>query len=80
MTTKKRPAYRVYTVENIDEDNSFWTLIGSAFPHEDRKGMNILLKALPVDGRLVLRRYTEPKADMTTTVPVAVSEEKSEAT
>ena len=61
MSTKKRPAYRVYTVEDIDEDNSFWTLVGTAFPHEDRKGMNILLKALPIDGRLVLRRYESPK-------------------
>ena len=23
MTTKKRPAYRAYTVEDIDEENSF---------------------------------------------------------
>ena len=75
MTTKKRPAYRAYTVEDIDEDNSFWTLVGTAFPHEDRQGMNILLKALPVDGRLVLRRYTESKSDMATVVPLAMSED-----
>ena len=75
MTTKKRPAYRAYTVEDIDEDNSFWTLVGTAFPHEDRQGMNILLKALPVDGRLVLRRYTESKPDMATVVPLAMSED-----
>ena len=69
MTTKKRPAYRVYTVEDIDDENSFWTLVGSAFAHEDRKGMNVLLKALPVDGRLVLRRYTEDKPTMDKAVP-----------
>ena len=69
MTTKKRPAYRVYTVEDIDEENSFWTLVGTAFAHEDRKGMNVLLKALPVDGRLVLRRYTEDKPTMDNSVP-----------
>lgn len=62
MSSKKVPAYRAYTVEKIDEDNSFWTLIGTAFAHEDMKGFNVLLKALPIDGRLVLRRYTEQAA------------------
>ena len=80
MTTKKRPAYRVYTVEDIDEGNSFWTLVGSAFPHEDRKGMNILLKALPIDGRLVLRRYTDLKPDVATVVPLATSEDEGAET
>jgi len=78
MTSKKRPAYRVYAVDDIDETNSFWTLVGSAFPHEDRKGMNILLKALPVDGRLVLRRYNENKPDMATAVPGATAEGPAE--
>ena len=68
---KKKPMYRAYVVEDIDEDNSFWTLVGAAFAHEDHKGFNILLKALPIDGRLVLRRYTEPKPDMATVVPIA---------
>ena len=63
MKAKKKPAYRVYVVEDIDEENSFWTLIGTAFAHEDMKGMNVLLKALPVDGRLVLRRYTETSTE-----------------
>jgi hypothetical protein len=59
MATKKSPVYRAYTVERIDEDNSFWTQIGVAFAHDDMKGFNVVLKALPLDGRLVLRRYTE---------------------
>lgn len=63
MKAKKKPAYRVYTVEDIDEENSFWTLVGTAFAHDDMKGMNVLLKALPVDARLVLRRYTEQMPD-----------------
>ena len=80
MSTKKRPAYRVYTVQDIDDENSFWTLVGSAFAHEDRKGMNILLKALPVDGRLVLRRYTETRPDITEVVPHATSDDTNVAT
>ena len=67
MRAKKKPAYRVYTVEDIDEENSFWTMIGTAFAHEDMKGMNVLLKALPVDGRLVLRRYVETVPEKTST-------------
>ena len=69
MSQRKRPAYRVYTVEDIDEENSWWTIVGVAFAHEDKKGMNILLRALPTDGRLVLRRYTESTAESITQTP-----------
>jgi hypothetical protein len=31
-----------------------WTRIGAAFPHKEGLGFNIELKALPMDGRLVL--------------------------
>lgn len=39
-------------------ENAFWTKIGAAWEHEDRKGFNILLTAMPLNGRLVIR---EPK-------------------
>jgi len=29
-----------------------------AFPHEDGEGFNLLLQALPLDGKIVLRTYT----------------------
>ncbi len=56
-----KPFYRVFVVENRngEEDEDFWTQVGVAFAHKDQKGMNIVLRALPLDGRLVLRRYTE---------------------
>ncbi len=63
MPMKKKPVYRAYVVEDIDEDTNFWTLVGSAFAHEDKKGFTVLLKALPVDGKLVLRKYTETDTD-----------------
>jgi len=69
-TMKKKPMYRAYVVEDINEDDSFWTLIGSAFAHADNKGFNLLLKALPLDGRIVLRRYSETKPDVATTTVV----------
>ncbi len=60
MANSSKPAYRVYTVEDRDDaDEAFWTQIGAAFAHADKKGMNIVLRALPLDGRLVLRKYSE---------------------
>ena len=63
MFEKKKPAYKVFVVEDIDDETSYWTNIGVAFAHEDQRGMNLILKALPLDGRLVLRRYTEATGD-----------------
>ena len=66
---KKKPMYRAYVVEDLDDENSFWTDVGSVFAHEDKKGFNILLKALPLDGRLVLRRYREKTAQQSNGSP-----------
>ena len=33
--------------------------LGVAFPHEDGEGFNILLQALPIDGKLVVRTYKD---------------------
>ena len=66
MNGKKMPDYNVYTVSEREGYKDFWTQIGVAFGHGDgeMKGMNVLLSALPLDGRLVLRRYTEkPEAE-----------------
>lgn len=63
MSNRAKPAYRAYAVEDREgEAESFWTQIGAAFTHADKQGFNIVLRALPVDGRIVLRRYTEKKA------------------
>ena len=53
------PAYRVYTVVKRDGKDDFWLNVGVAFAHEDGEGLNILLQALPVDAKLVLRIYKE---------------------
>jgi hypothetical protein len=53
--------YEVYVVDDYTdktgEEKSNWTRIGSAWPHKDGKGFNAELRALPVSGKLVLRRY-----------------------
>ncbi|CAN0485356.1 unnamed protein product, partial [Phaeothamnion confervicola] len=61
----EKPSHKAYVVENRegDEDEKgFWTRIGSAWPHKDGKGLNVVLAALPANGRLVLREYTEEDA------------------
>ena len=67
-----RPSHKAYVVEDREgdannEQGGFWTRIGSAWPHKDGKGLNLVLSALPVNGRVVLREYTEDdqKADET---------------
>jgi hypothetical protein len=60
MTTQKDSSnhLNVYTVEEFDAGNGkkakTWTRIGAAFPHKEGPGFNVQLKALPLDGRLVL--------------------------
>lgn len=57
-----KPSHKVFVVEDREggdgENDAFWTRIGSAWPHKDGKGLNIVLSALPVNGRLSLREYT----------------------
>ncbi len=39
-----------------------WTRVGAAWSHKDGKGFNVTLDALPVSGKLTIRKY-EPKAN-----------------
>jgi hypothetical protein len=55
----KRPTHAVYVVDG-EGDNAFWTKVGAAWQHEDREGFSISLTALPLNGRLVVRK---PKAN-----------------
>ncbi len=59
----QQPTYQAYTVvkrqgkEGAQED--FWLNIGAAFMHQDGEGFNVVLQALPINGKIVLR---PPKA------------------
>jgi hypothetical protein len=57
--TVTTPAYRAYTVIKREGKDDYWLNLGVAFAHEDGEGFNLLLQALPTDGKLVLRRYKE---------------------
>jgi hypothetical protein len=51
-----RPTHYVYTVkEGKEKDSSFWTKIGVVFSHNDGQGFNVMLDAVPLDGKLTIR-------------------------
>ena len=54
-----KPDYRAYTVIKREGKDDYWLNLGVCFAHEDGEGFNLLLQAMPIDGKLVLRRYKE---------------------
>ncbi len=54
----RRPTHAVYQVEG-EGDHAYWTKIGAAWQHEDGDGFNLKLSAVPLTGRVVVRK---PKA------------------
>jgi len=60
--TKRFNAYAVRDFERNGATEHDWMRIGVAFPNEDGKGFNLILHAVPVDGKVVLRLH-EPKED-----------------
>jgi hypothetical protein len=62
----QQPAYRAYTIVKREGQDDFWLAIGAAFMHQDGDGYNVVLQALPIDGRVVLRL---PKDDATDQQP-----------
>jgi hypothetical protein len=54
----KKPSHEAFVVTGEGED-AFWTKIGAVWPHDDGKGFNVELIALPVAGRLVIRERKE---------------------
>ena len=55
----QQPTYQAYTVVKREGQDDFWLNIGAAFMHQDGEGFNIVLQALPLNGKIVLR---PPKA------------------
>jgi len=61
-----KPVYHAYSVREYEKDgkkDSFWTKIGVAFQHKDGDGLDIILEALPVNGRVTLRKPKEGEKD-----------------
>lgn len=54
-----QPTHTAYTVIKREGQDDYWLNIGAAFMHQDGDGFNVLLQALPINGKIVLR---PPKA------------------
>jgi hypothetical protein len=54
-TASAQPAFRAFCVSKREGQNDFWNDIGAAFPHRDGVGYSVVLSALPIDGKIVLR-------------------------
>jgi hypothetical protein len=63
MATSQQPAFRAFTVVKREGQDDFWLPIGAAFPHQDGEGYNLVLQALPIDGRVVLRTPKDEGSD-----------------
>jgi hypothetical protein len=57
----KTPSYVAYQVRDRKGQKAIFTRIGAAWQNADGKGFNIQLDAVPLDGRVTLRVYTESK-------------------
>lgn len=58
-----KPTHRAYTVIKREGKDDYWLNIGVCFAHEDKDGFNLLLQALPLDGKIVLRTYKEDEEE-----------------
>ena len=64
-TTGASPAerYDVLVVDNYEDaqgtEKASWTRVGVAFAHKDGLGLNVELQAIPVSGKLVIRRHED---------------------
>jgi hypothetical protein len=59
-----KPTHRAYSVTKTrGQGCDYWLNIGVCFAHEDKDGFNLLLQALPLDGKIVLRTYKEDEEE-----------------
>lgn len=57
-----KPTHRLYRVDG-EGKNANWTAIGAAWPNRDGEGFSILCDAVPLQGRIVMRRIAERTAE-----------------
>jgi hypothetical protein len=53
------PTHRAYSVIKREGQDDYWLNLGLVFPHKDGSGFNIILQALPLDGKIVCREITD---------------------
>jgi hypothetical protein len=63
MTETQAPNLYAYAVEDAPRGKkSYWTRIGRLFQHKDGKGFDLVLNALPINGRIVIRQEEPEQA------------------
>jgi hypothetical protein len=60
-TEKKRPTHAIFAVTGEGE-KAYWLRIGAAFAHKDGKGSALVLDAIPLTGRIVMREITDAES------------------
>ena len=58
-SNKRLPDFRAYAVVKREGQKDFWLDVGAGFQHRDGTGLNVLLHAMPLDGKIVLRPMTD---------------------
>jgi hypothetical protein len=58
-SASKAPSHIAYQVRDRKDGDAIWIRIGSAWQHADRKGFNIQIETVPLDGRISLRVPSE---------------------
>jgi hypothetical protein len=64
-TSSKRPTHTAYSVREYQiggEKKSDWNRVGIAWAHKDGGGFDVILDAIPVNGRIAIRR-NKPKPE-----------------
>ncbi len=67
LTETKKPTHIAYNVRDYkagDKQDSDWTRVGVAWEHKDGEGLDVILDANPVNGRVVIRK-NKPKEKAT---------------
>ena len=59
-----KPTHRLYNVTGTGK-SAFWTPIGAAWPNRDGEGFSLQYDAVPLGGRIVMRRITQRAAKET---------------
>ena len=55
----KQPSYIAYQVREGQDNKAHFNRVGAAFAHKDGQGHDVLLDAVPVNGRVTLRTPQE---------------------
>jgi hypothetical protein len=58
QTANAKPTHRIYNVTGAGK-SAYWTAIGAAWPNRDGEGFSISCDAVPLTGRIAMRRITE---------------------